>query len=67
MKEDWSSTFTSDTGPFEDNDIEVINTIEEGQPTGLVCIITSKEGFHCRPGDLEAIIARLQEIVDSGK
>ena len=67
MKEDWNYTFTSDTGPFEDNAIEVSNSIEEGQPPSLVCIITSKDGFYCHPDDLKAIIARLQKIVDGGK
>ena len=64
MREDWCFTFTSYTGPFEDNAIEVSNSSDGGQVPRVVRIATSKEGFYCLPGDLNAIISRLQKIAD---
>ena len=64
MREDWCLTFTSSTGPFEDNAIEISNSSDGGQIPRVVCITTSRDGFYCLPSDLNAIIARLQKIAD---
>lgn len=64
MREDWCLKFTSSTGPFEGNAIEISNSSEVGQIPSVVCITTSKDGFYCKPSDLNAIIERLQEIAD---
>ena len=64
MREDWCLTFTSSTGPFEDNAIGVSNSSEGGQVPRVVCTAPSKGGFYCLPSDLNEIIARLQNIAD---
>lgn len=65
MREDWSFTFTSNLGPYEDNSIEVSNSLEDDEQSPfLVCILTSREGFYCRPEDLASLIDRLQKIAD---
>ena len=62
MRESWSCTFTSELGPYSDNSFEIGSAVEDESDDDLVCIVTSKDGFYCRPYDLARIIERLQKI-----